>query len=156
MSSHDHSCCAASRNSKKSKKKKKKKRKKSGSFCRQGMVELEGGTFLMGTDDDEGFPEDGEGPVREVTINPFYIDSTHVTNADFGKFINATGYITEAEQFGWSFVFFQFLNPETVQQVAQVAPEAPWWVPVEGAFWRQPEGPGTSIMRRMQHPVIHI
>ncbi|MBD3276145.1 MAG: SUMF1/EgtB/PvdO family nonheme iron enzyme [Candidatus Marinimicrobia bacterium] len=157
MSTHDHSCCAASRNSKKSKKKKKKKkRKKSGSFSKQGMVELEGGSFLMGTDDDEGFPEDGEGPVREVTINPFYMDSTHVTNADFGKFINATGYITEAEQFGWSFVFFQFLNPETVQQVAQVAPEAPWWVPVEGAFWRQPEGPGTSIINRMQHPVIHI
>ena len=110
----------------------------------------------MGTDDDEGFPADGEGPVREVVLDPFYIDTTAVTNRQFTKFIKSTGYSTEAERFGWSFVFFHFLAPEAVQQTAQVVPEAPWWVPVEGASWKAPEGSGSSIRDRMDHPVIHV
>jgi formylglycine-generating enzyme required for sulfatase activity len=69
------------------------------------MVKLDGGAFLMGTDFAQGFSEDGEGPVREVTLDAFYVDVYPVTNRRFGEFVRATGYRTEAEGFGWSFVF---------------------------------------------------
>src|SRR4051794_40539738 len=69
------------------------------------MIYLAGGDFFMGTDDQEGFPADGEGPVRKITIAPFYIDPCAVTNEEFLAFVDATGYKTEAENFGWSFVF---------------------------------------------------
>jgi formylglycine-generating enzyme required for sulfatase activity len=59
----------------------------------------------MGTDDAEGFPNDGEGPVREVTVTPFYMNVTSVTNRQFSAFVDATGYVSESEQYGWSFVF---------------------------------------------------
>src|SRR5580704_934935 len=70
------------------------------------MIALPGGTFLMGTDYAGGFPADGEGPVRPVTLSPFAIDVYPVTNADFTAFVQATGYKTEAEKFKWSFVFW--------------------------------------------------
>ena len=59
----------------------------------------------MGTDTLEGFPADGEGPIRSITLSPFAIDRDPVTNDRFQRFIDATGYRTEAETFGWSFVF---------------------------------------------------
>lgn len=59
------------------------------------MVRLEGGVFTMGTDSDVGFPQDGEGPAREVTIDTFYIDKYAVTNAQFLKFVRETGYTTD-------------------------------------------------------------
>ena len=65
--------------------------------------------FLMGTEDDAGFPEDGEGPIREVSIHSYSIDVAAVTNAQFSRFVKDTGYKTEAEQFGWSFVFHSFV-----------------------------------------------
>src|SRR5688572_19970555 len=68
----------------------------------EGMVKLDGGPFLMGTEDKEGFPADGEGPVRTVNLDPFYIDSTPVTNQQFAQFVKATGFKTESERFGWS------------------------------------------------------
>ena len=71
----------------------------------EDMVRLDGGRFLMGSDAAIGYPADGEGPVRTVTLDPFYIDSYPVTNRQFAEFVKATGYRTEAEQFGWSFVF---------------------------------------------------
>lgn len=57
------------------------------------MTLIEGDTFLMGTDSKEGFSEDGEGPVRKVRLNSFYIDKTAVTNAQFRQFVKDTGYI---------------------------------------------------------------
>ena len=60
----------------------------------------------MGTDGDYGFVADGEGPAHGVTLAPFYLDRTCVTNEQFNAFVNATGYKTEAERFAWSFVFF--------------------------------------------------
>src|SRR5690242_8163011 len=69
------------------------------------MVLLPGGTFRMGSDLDEGEPGDGEGPSRLVRLNPFWIDPTAVSNAEFARFIAATGYLTAAEHAGWSFVF---------------------------------------------------
>ena len=70
-----------------------------------GMVRLPGGEYLMGDDSGEGYPDDGEGPARRVGINPFWIDACVVSNADFAEFVAATSYVTEAERFGWSFVF---------------------------------------------------
>src|SRR5579883_2852624 len=59
-----------------------------------GMRKLDGGPFLMGTETDKGFPQDGEGPVRQVTLDPFYIDITPVTNAQFAEFVRVTRYQT--------------------------------------------------------------
>ena len=73
------------------------------------MVKLDGGEFFMGSEDGDGFPADGEGPVRKVAIRPFYIDETAVTNQQFIEFARSTNYRTEAERFGWSFVFYQFV-----------------------------------------------
>lgn len=119
------------------------------------MVYIPGGVFLMGTNSKEGFLTDGEGPVRKVKVNPFLIDSYAVTNAEFNEFINATGYITEAEQFGWSYVYYGFLSPKLARQVKPVA-NTPWWCAVKGAFWYQPEGPNSAIDQRMDHPVVHV
>src|ERR1700742_798840 len=74
--------------------------------AKERMVELPGGAFLMGTDDAQGFPQDGEGPVREVRVKPFWIDRCPVTNALFAQFVRETSYRTEAERFGSSFVFW--------------------------------------------------
>jgi sulfatase modifying factor 1 len=118
-----------------------------------GMVLLPGGEFLMGTDSKEGYPADGEGPVRKVTLRPFWIDTTVVSNAAFAEFARATGYHTEAERYGWSFVFAGLL-PDDFPPTQAVA-AAPWWRLVEGADWRHPEGPQSSNADRPNHPVIH-
>jgi formylglycine-generating enzyme required for sulfatase activity len=120
---------------------------------RAGMVSLPGGTFLMGTDYAEGFPADGEGPVRPVTLDPFYLDARPVTNRSFQAFIEATGYRTEAEVFGWSFVFWSHVAPELVEDTVAAAP---WWCKVPGATWKTPEGPGSDVKRRQDHPVVHV
>ncbi|MGM0904176.1 MAG: formylglycine-generating enzyme family protein [Bacillota bacterium] len=119
------------------------------------MVYIPGGEFLMGTNSKEGFPTDGEGPVRKVKVNPFLIDRYAVSNAEFAEFVKDTGYITEAEQFGWSYVFYGFLSPEIARHVQRVI-SSPWWCGVKGAFWYQPEGSGSSIDHRMNHPVVHV
>lgn len=123
---------------------------------REGMVYLEAGSFLMGTDDEDGFPADGEGPVREVELDPFFIDATPVTNAQFAEFVEATGYQTEAERFGWSFVFHLFLPPRIAKQSRQGAAGALWWRGVMDACWKWPEGRGSHIANRMDHPVVHV
>ena len=74
----------------------------------------------MGTDSDVGFSEDGEGPPREVTLDPFYIDKFVVTNAHFLKFVRETGYTTDAERYGWSFVFEDFLAKENDERSCEV------------------------------------
>lgn len=120
-----------------------------------GLVLLEGGTFRMGGDDPDAFPEDGEGPVRTVTVRPFRISATAVTNAQFAAFVKATGYVTDAERFGWSYVFHLFA-PTTVRLTAPSPAETPWWLGVEGAAWHSPEGPGSTIEGRQNHPVVHV
>ncbi|MFD0717541.1 formylglycine-generating enzyme family protein [Paenibacillus sp. GCM10027626] len=122
----------------------------------QPMVLLQGGTFRMGTDSAEGFPADGEGPAREVTVSPFYISPYAVTNREFAGFVEQTGYKTEAEQFGWSFVFHLFVSDELKASGVQSPPGTPWWLAVPGAWWRDPEGPGSDIGERWNHPVVHI
>lgn len=121
------------------------------------MVRLPGGSFLMGTDTAEGFPADGEGPVRAVTLTPFWIDRFPVTNAAFSKFIDATGYRTEAEIFGWSFVFWAHIPKERFRELVEdTVAAAPWWCKVNGARWKNPEGPGSDIASRQNHPAIHL
>jgi formylglycine-generating enzyme required for sulfatase activity len=122
----------------------------------EGMVLIEEQTFWMGTDDEEGFKKDGEGPVREVKVDAFYIDKTAVTNQQFNDFINVTGFITEAEQFGWSFVFHKFLAERLSEKELRSPDDTPWWKAVDGAYWKHPEGPQSNIKGRMDHPVVHI
>jgi len=121
----------------------------------RGMRKLDGGVFLMGNDNGT-YPEDGEGPVREVTLNPFYIDITPVTNKQFQKFVNATGYKTEAEQFGWSFVFFKLVGPKQAEKIKKKVMGLDWWWKVPGADWRHPEGRDSNIKDRMDHPATHL
>jgi sulfatase modifying factor 1 len=122
------------------------------------MVRLKGGTFTMGTDSEVGFSEDGEGPPREVTLDPFYIDKFAVTNAHFLKFVRETGHTTDAERYGWSFVFKDFLAKENDEYALQSVAEAPWWLAVEEANWLRPYGPGSSVIDDdlLDHPVTHV
>jgi formylglycine-generating enzyme required for sulfatase activity len=118
------------------------------------MVELPGGSFLMGNDRPDGYPEDGEGPVREVTVDAFAIDAVTVTNAAFSEFVAATDHVTDAERFGWSFVFAGFLPDDTAPTRGVAGAE--WWREVFGADWRHPEGPSSQLAGREEHPVVHV
>lgn len=121
------------------------------------MIALPGGSFLMGTDNPEGFPQDGEGPIREVTVKPFRIDRYPVTNALFAKFVQATGYITEAEHFGWSFVFWSHIQEDRFEELVEdTVAAAPWWCKVSEVAWNTPEGPGSNIDGRANHPVVQV
>ena len=123
----------------------------------EGMVRLDGGRFLMGTDSEEGFPADGEGPVREVFVDPFYIDIYPVTNERFAEFVKATGYRTESERLGWSFVFQGHIPKERYEELVEdTVPNARWWCKVKGADWLHPEGPDSSIENRAHYPVVHV
>lgn len=123
---------------------------------RAEMVALPGGEFLMGHAGPEANPQDGEGPVRAVRLRPFRIAPRAVTNAEFAAFIDATGYRTEAERFGWSFVFHSFVGERAAAGVTQAVRENPWWWAVPGAHWRWPQGPGSRLRGRMDHPAVHI
>ena len=111
----------------------------------------------MGSEDADARPEDGEGPAREVTVDAFRIDPTTVTNGQFTEFVDATGYRTEAETFGWSYVF-RGLLPRAKQRnlTGRDIKVLPWWTAVEGASWAKPEGPGSNVRGRLHHPVVHV
>ena len=115
-----------------------------------GMVELAGGEFLMGNAGPHSYPEDGEGPVRRVRLDAFWIDACAVSNGDFARFVEETGHETEAERFGWSFVFAGLL-PDEFPPTRGVA-QAPWWRQVEQADWRRPEGPQSDLDGRSRPP----
>lgn len=124
-----------------------------------GMIRLDGGTFRMGSTDEDGWETDGEGPVREVELKPFYLSATTVTVAQFKSFVEATGYVTDSERFGWSYVFFLQL-PEKKRQTPSAHRQSvqglQWWQGVEQASWKKPEGPGSNIKNRMDHPVTQV
>ncbi|WP_369824984.1 formylglycine-generating enzyme family protein [Sporosarcina sp. P13] len=122
----------------------------------ENMIELTGGDFLMGTTDIEGFMDDGEGPVRQVQLKPFLLDKYTVSNAQFKEFVTATGYRTDAEKYGWSFVFHLLVSDTVKRQVHQTVQQTPWWLQVLGACWHMPEGLDSSISNRMDHPVVHV
>jgi formylglycine-generating enzyme len=125
------------------------------------MSWIEGRTFLMGSD--ARFAE--EAPAHRVTISGFWIDTTAVTNADFARFVASTGYVTVAErpfdprQFPGAapgtlvpggLVFRQARGPVDLRSFRN------WWDYVPGACWREPEGPGSSVGGRLDHPVVQI
>ena len=136
-----------------------------------GMVWIRGGEFLMGSDGDLALP--AEGPPHRVRVTGFWIDATEVTNAQFRAFVEATGYVTTAE-----------VAPKLEEIMAQLPPGTPppdpevlqpgslvfrptrgpvplhdfsrWWAWTPGASWRHPEGPGSSIEGKDDHPVVQV
>ena len=135
------------------------------------MVWIPGGNFTMGTDDDNAY--DHERPAHQVHVDGFYISETEITNKQFKKFVDATAYKTIAERKPtWedlkeslppgsppipdsvlvpgSLVFFRPEAPVMLDDYSQ------WWVFVDGADWQHPEGPGSNLEGRWDHPVIHI
>ncbi|MFE3054487.1 formylglycine-generating enzyme family protein [Nocardia sp. NPDC059239] len=119
------------------------------------LVRLPGGQFWMGSEDSDCYRADGEGPVRPVRVSRFAIAAHTVTNAEFAQFATATGYLTDAERFGWSYVFAGFL-PAVLRRNAHRPEPTPWWCAVPGATWWAPEGPGSHIEARADHPVVHV
>lgn len=118
------------------------------------MTRLPGGTFLMGTDFLQGFPADGEGPIHAVELDPFYIDTAPVTNALFTQFIEATEYQTEAERFGWSFVFWSHIPPRRFGALFQdQIAGASWWCRVDGASWNAPGDRGHRLRAEANTPL---
>jgi formylglycine-generating enzyme len=108
----------------------------------------------MGSVDALAYPADGEGPVHVVELSPFRLAPQAVTNDDFAAFVQSTGHTTEAERFGWSFVFGGFL-PDDFPDTRSVA-SAPWWRQVHGASWQRPDGPQSDLRDRGDHPVVHV
>jgi formylglycine-generating enzyme len=125
-----------------------------------GMVYIPGGTFLMGADE---FPDSR--PVHQVAVDGFYMDEHEVTNAQFAEFVKATGYKTVAERplnpADYPGVDPAMLVPGSAvftPTVTKVSFENPlqWWRYEKGASWKQPEGPGSTIKGRENHPVVHV
>jgi len=136
-----------------------------------GMVWIPGGEAVIGTDDKNSFSN--ERPANRVLIDPFFIDSHEVTNAEFEAFVNATGYVTTAEKpVDWDELKKQ-LPPDTAKPADSLLaagslvfmpdPSATayqgvgaWWKWTIGSSWRHPEGPGSSLEGRENHPVVHV
>lgn len=119
------------------------------------MVLIPGGDFVMGNTRDK-YPEDGESPPRPVRVSRFYMDETEVSNAQFKAFVDATGYVTESEKFNWTFVFEGMVPPELNAKITQSVAAVPWWLPVNGGYWKRPEGPESTLAGRWDHPVVHV
>lgn len=137
----------------------------------QGMVLVPGGTFSMGSVNPVGITDGGQEPmgdarpIHRVYVDPFLMDAHEVTNAEFAAFVDATGYVTVAEK---APTRAEFPNAPAEMLVAGSIVFAPpdsavarndyrqWWRWVEGANWRQPEGPGSSIAGKDDLPVVHI
>jgi formylglycine-generating enzyme required for sulfatase activity len=137
-----------------------------------GMVWIPGGEFTMGTDGPVGWAD--EKPAHRVRVSAFWMDETDVTNAQFRAFVEATGYVTTAEKpldaaemlrqsppgtptpppeklVPASLVFQPTAGPvKDTRDVSQ------WWHLTPGADWRHPEGPGSTIEGREDHPVVHV
>ncbi len=136
-----------------------------------GMVLIRGGEFVMGSDASGAWPD--EKPSHRVSVNSFWMDATEVTNRQFAEFVAATGYVTTAER------------PPTVDEILANAPEGTpppsvdvlvagslvfmpadtivplndmrrWWRWTPDASWKHPEGPGSDISQRADHPVVHV
>jgi len=118
------------------------------------MVAIATGSFRMGSNDRWTYPGDGETPVHPVDVSSFAIATTTVTNAQYAEFVAATGYLTDAHRYGWSFVFAGLL-PDDFEATRAVA-SAPWWRQVYGADWAHPEGPQSGVDDRGDHPVVHV
>lgn len=114
---------------------------------------IPGGFFDMGARRPR-FAADLDSPRRRVKLQPFLISPHVVSTADFARFVAATGWRTLAETEGWSFVFHLFLGDRA--KSFRSPPGLDWWRAVPGACWSAPEGPGSSIAGREDHPVLHV
>jgi len=136
-----------------------------------GMVWIPGGDFMMGTNDTDAYEH--ERPAHRVRVDGFWIDVTEVTNAQYKKFVDATGYITVAEtKPTWAEIKQQLPagtpKPDDSVLVAGALvfnpPDEPvllndyslWWTWTKGANWKNPEGKGSNLDGRWDHPVVHI
>jgi formylglycine-generating enzyme len=136
-----------------------------------GMAWVPGGEFTMGTDSKLGRPE--EKPAHRVRVDGFWMDETEVTNAQFRRFVDSTGYVTTAEKapsveailrqsrpgtppppkeklVPGSLVFTPTSGPVSLDDYSQ------WWKWTPGASWRHPEGPESSLEGREGHPVVQV
>ena len=109
----------------------------------------------MGDSSGDRNPGDGEVPLHDVTLSAFEIDESSVTNEAFAAFVDATGYRTEAEVFGFSAVFHLAVAAPSGDVMGPAA-GTPWWFGVRGADWRHPGGSSSSIDGLADHPAVHI
>jgi formylglycine-generating enzyme len=137
----------------------------------KGMVWIPGGTFLMGSD--SPLAKSNEKPIHKVHVSGFWMDQTDITNAQFANFVQATGYITTAEQIpDWetlkvqlpagtpkpsperlvpgAMVFVGTKNPVSLDNASR------WWRFIPGANWRHPQGPNSNILGKEDHPVVQL
>jgi formylglycine-generating enzyme required for sulfatase activity len=140
----------------------------------EGMVWIPGGEFTMGSDAPDAYP--AERPAHRVRVDSFWMDETDVTNARFREFVAATGYVTLAEQTRTAEDILRYARPGTPiptkeelvpGSIVFTPPDHPvetrardafkqWWTFTPGADWRHPEGPGSSIEGKDDHPVVHV
>jgi formylglycine-generating enzyme required for sulfatase activity len=142
-------------------------------FSKEGMVWIEGGAFTMGTNEKESYHV--ERPAVRKEVKGFYMDVTEVTNAQYAKFVEETGYVTVAERpLDWEEMKVQLppgtprpadkdmqpgslvFSPPAQAVSTQSNDLALWWKWVDGASWKHPEGPGSSIKGKENHPVVHM
>ena len=139
-------------------------------ISKEGMVFIEGGVFFMGGDNNEARSD--EFPKHEVKISSFWMDQTEVTNSQFKKFIDETGYVTTAERkIDWEDIksalppgtqkpHDSLLEPASLVfkeiKTNNLADYSNWWSLVRNANWRQPFGPGSDIIGKENHPVVHV
>ena len=139
-----------------------------------GMVWIPGGIYDMGASDSDRMALSHEKPKHTVKVDGFYMDETEVTNAQFSRFIQATNYITTAERpVDWDLIKQQLppgtpkphdslllpgslLFKKTKESVPNLYDFSQWWRWTNGANWKQPEGKGSSIDGKDNHPVVHV
>ncbi len=137
----------------------------------EGMVWIPGGQFTMGTDEADAYQV--ERPAVDLTVEGFWMDTHEVTNAEYQAFVDATGYVTLAEQTPKWEDLEQQLPPGTPppdpsvlvpgsmvftppSQAVPLQDISLWWTWIEGANWQHPEGPDSNLEGRENHPVVHI
>jgi formylglycine-generating enzyme required for sulfatase activity len=102
-------------------------------MLRDTIAWIEGGHSFVGTRHPV-IQADGEGPPRPIRLGRYGMSRYAVSNRQFRVFVDETDYVSEAERFGWSFVFWMFL-PEELARVSPQVPGTPWWHAVDGADW---------------------
>ncbi|CAE7692564.1 Sumf1 [Symbiodinium pilosum] len=128
------------------------------------MVEIPAGRFHMGERKERvQFPQDGEGPVRPVQMSGFWMDRFEVSNRKWQDFVQETGYLTDSERLGDSFVAELYLSDAVNAAIDKKVDAVPWWLPVPNASWHKPEGSDSALSGansrygdRWNHPVVHI
>ncbi|KAK3105410.1 hypothetical protein FSP39_024609, partial [Pinctada imbricata] len=118
------------------------------------MKTIPGGKFIKGVNDPKS--DSGEYPLQHAEVKTYYLDLYPVSNAQYFKFaLEKKKYKTTAERKGWSWVFEKFLS-EKYRSIMKTKIDDAWWIKVKGSRWDRPEGIDSSVLRRLDHPVVHI